>query len=43
MKERLDLAAFTATLRLYTPPAIRRFEDGTMLHEAKACGIPPVV
>jgi hypothetical protein len=42
MKERIDLAAFTATLRLYTPPAIRRFEDGTMLHEAKACGTPPV-
>jgi len=41
MKERVDLAAFTATLRLYTPPAIRRFEDGTMLHEAKACGTPP--
>lgn len=43
MKERIDLAAFTATLRLYTPPAIRRFEDGTMLHEARACGTPPTV
>lgn len=43
MKERIDLAAFTATLRLYTPPAIKKLGDGTMLHEAKACGSPPMV
>lgn len=41
LKERVDLAAFTATLRLYTPPGIRRLADGTMLHDAKACGSVP--
>ena len=41
MKEEMQLAMFTASLRLYTPPAIRRFEDGTMLHEATKCGTPP--
>lgn len=43
LKERIDLAAFTATLRLYTPPAIRRLSNGTMLHDAKACGTAPAV
>lgn len=43
LKERVDLAAFTSTLRLYTPPAIRRLSDGTMLHEARACGTMPTV
>lgn len=43
LKERVDLAAFTATLRLYTPPAIRRLADGTMLHDARACGTVPSV
>lgn len=43
LKERVDLAAFTATLRLYTPPAIRRLEEGAMLHDAKACGTVPSV
>lgn len=43
LKERVDLAAFTATLRLYTPSAIRRLADGTMLHDAKACGTVPSV
>lgn len=43
LKERVDLAAFTATLRLYTPPAIRRLEQGAMLHDAKVCGTVPSV
>lgn len=43
MKERVDMAAYTATLRLYSPPAVRRLADGTMLHFTPACGSVPVV
>lgn len=43
MKDRIDLAAFTASLRLYTPGTIRRLEDGSMITATQACGTPPIV
>lgn len=42
-KDRIELAAYTATLRLYTTETISRLKDGTMLHEAPSCGKTPIV
>lgn len=43
LKDRIELAAFTSTLRLYTPASVRKLADGTMLHDVKSCGAAPVV
>lgn len=43
LKDRIDLAAFTASLRLYTPAAVRRLESGAIVTEAGPCGKPPIV
>jgi hypothetical protein len=43
MKDRFQLAAHTASLRLFTPDGVRRLQDGTIFNDARACGRPPVV
>ncbi|NKE48775.1 hypothetical protein HB662_28680 [Roseomonas frigidaquae] len=44
LKDRIELATFTATLRLYTPQTIRRLEEGTMVQSTTpACGSAPIV
>ncbi len=43
MKDRIDMAAFTASLRLYTPAVVRRLESGGVVTEAGPCGKPPIV
>jgi hypothetical protein len=42
MKDRIELAAYTASLRIYTPAAVRRLEDGSYITEAGLCGKPPI-
>lgn len=42
MKDRIELAAYTASLRIYTPAAVRRLEDGSYITEAGPCGKPPI-
>ena len=43
MKDRFQLAAYTASLRVFTPDGVRRLQDGTIFNDARACGRPPVV
>lgn len=43
LSDRLELAAYSASLRIYAPPAIERLADGTMIHNTKQCGSVPVV
>lgn len=43
MKDRFQLAAYTASLRVFTPDGVRRLQDGTIYNDARACGRPPVV
>lgn len=43
LDDRMELAAFTASLRLYTPAGIRRLKDGTALTGPGPCGSAPLV
>ena len=43
MKDRFQLAAYTASLRVFTPDGVRRLQDGTIFNDARAGGRPPDV
>lgn len=41
--ERFDLAAYSASLRFYTPPSIRNIENGSVFAESDVCGPMPII
>lgn len=42
MGERIDLATYTASLRLYAPDTVERLQNGSIASRAPECGKPPV-
>lgn len=42
-ENRFDLAAYTASLRLYAPPVIEQRRQGTIPPTSAACGTPPLL
>jgi len=43
LSERFDLAAYTSSLRFYTPPSIRNIETGAIFNRPSSCGSMPVL